>query len=254
VPIRLSISIEAARQRYDSESALIPPLRDASAKDPANLEALFREARTLAGLLSVFDPESSEIPQLVQLAAQSAVAIFANGSSDISHAGNWRNGFFAAVIGRHRDSLDQLCATPSVVWRSSTTRGDECLNLFNEALQALGKRDPRASAPLLAALKATDPALLRISPEDFVLNIIVPEIQLVYRFIAGERQGFQEALDFAIERHSRYWSRAGRERDPLGYLAWGPIAIASLAADAGWVIETSSDYLPLRLVHRPRST
>jgi hypothetical protein len=172
----------------------------------------------------------------------------ATGPTDATHPGNWRIGWWLAQITGDRRAIDLLKAVPIDVLRKSSSRGDECQYLFVEALQAFEKRAADWSSKLRAAVDATDPATVKISDEEFVLNILVPEMQLLFRLSAGELAPFDEALLFALERHKKYWSKTSRKHDPDGYLALGPLALASLAHEAGMPMEVKSDYLPERLV------
>ena len=62
----------------------------------------------------------------------------------------------------------------------------------------------------------------------------------------NESDQFQTAFEFALERHKKYWSKADRKRDPDGFLALGPMALASLAVSAGIPVEMEPDYAPVR--------
>lgn len=153
-------------------------------------------------------------------------------------------GWRLAQVTRDQPTIDVLLATPLDVLRRSTSRGDECLYLFVAALQALQQRADDWSSKLRIALDATDATKLQLSDEDFVLNVLVPEMELLLRLVIGDVAAFNAALHFALERHKKDWSRASRKRDPDGYVALGPLAIASIARRGGMPIQVSSDYVP----------
>jgi hypothetical protein len=140
--------------------------------------------------------------------------------------------------------LDALADTPVHILRQSSSRADECVYLFIEALQSLWKRQPDVGGKLAAALEATEPDRVAASGLDFVLNVLVPEIELLVRFLEMSQATFNEALEFALVRHKKYWSSGQRKLDPLGWVALGPLALASFAFDAELSIAVESDYLP----------
>jgi hypothetical protein len=265
-PIDLDL---AERQLVLTERVLQATLGPAREK-AGLLNQLLSTARDKAFGLCVLRPDDAEICPALRLGAQAAAALFAassslvgevevplgdgpparlkcSGPSSISDVANWRSGFFLAAICRDLTSLNILCQTPLEVLRSSSTRGDEFLYLTVEAYQSLWKRDGSTGQRLQSALEATDPALPRIAPEDFLLNIIIPELQLLYGFLTQETASFNEALALALERHKKYWSKKDRKIDPSGYLAVGPLALTSFAFDAEMSTEAESDYLPRRL-------
>jgi Immunity protein 49 len=133
------------------------------------------------------------------------------------------------------------------VLRQSSSRGDECQYLFIDALQAFEKRSDDWSVRLRRAVDATDPEQVNISDEEYVLNILVPEMQLLFHLAIGEIAPFNDALQFALERQKKYWRSGNRKRDPDGYLALGPLAIVGMARKAGMPIEVESEYLPSEL-------
>ena len=80
----------------------------------------------------------------------------------------------------------------------------------------------------------------------------VPELELLVRHLQRDARAFDEALQFALERHKKYWSQGDRKFNPHGFLALGPTAIAALAYEAQMPIEAESDYLPMAVVRALR--
>jgi hypothetical protein len=266
---RHSVDLEIVEEGIDAKKTLLESLLESATNRAAALSLVLSTARSYAGYLVVAQPESEELCQALRIGARSAAAIFvlatgrgemevelgeiqtklpATGPTDATHVGNWRTGWWLAHIVRDRTAIDRLVATPVDVLRRSSTRGDECQYLFIDALQAFEKRAADWSTKLRVALDATDPEQVNISDEEFVLNILVPEMQCLFRLAIGEIAPFNEALQFALERHKKYWSKGNRKRDPDGYLALGPLAIAGMARNAGMPIEVESEYLPKRLL------
>jgi Immunity protein 49 len=263
-----TVDPELVEEGVYGERELLESGIQSAAKRAAALSSVLSKTRSYAGYLAVAQPKSEEICRALRIGARAAASIFAlatgngevevdlgemrtklpaTGSTDSTHVGNWRIGWWLAHIVRDHSAIAQLVSTPIDVLRQSSTRGDECQYLFIDALQAFEKRADDWSTRLRMALDATDPEQVNISDEEFVLNILVPEMQLLFRLAIGEIAPFNEALQFALERHKKYWGKGNRKRDPDGYLALGPLAIVAIAHNAGMPIEVESEYLPRRL-------
>jgi len=253
-------------ERYNR--LLSSTLKSAASRAPA-LSILLRTARGYAGYLGAVPLEIGPLCSALRTGARGAVALFAlatgsgemqvdlgasplqlpaTGPTDATHPGNWRIGWWMAQIVCDRHAIDRLGAIPMDVLRRSSSRADACQYLFVEALQAVEKRATDWGARLQLALDATDPQKVALSDEEFVLNILVPEMELLYRLATGDVASFNETLQFALDRHKKYWSKASRKRDPDGYIALGPLAIAGIARKAGIPIEVESEYLPIPLL------
>ncbi|HEY6178926.1 MAG TPA: immunity 49 family protein [Kofleriaceae bacterium] len=266
---RPAIDRELLEERLDSEGAFLESaLQEASTRAEV-LSDLVSAAAAFAGYQAASGAKLSELCRILRLGAQAAAAMFslaggtgeveialgdrrarlpATGPTDATHIGNWRTGWWLATVVGDDDCRERLASTPISVLRGSSTRGDECQYLFIEALQRHEQGAPDWGDKLEAALDATDPAKTRLMAEDYVLNILVPEMQLVFQLAIGEVAPFNDALVFALERHKKYWSKPDRARDPDGFLALGAIAIAGLAHEAGMPIDCASDYAPRELI------
>ncbi len=240
--------------------------------DARRLNQLGMTARAYAGYLVIADPQAPELCRALQLGAEAYAAIMQLAApspassvevpldgqpvrlavadvSDVANASNWLAGFYLAAIRRDQSILDRLSDTPLEILRRSSTRVDEYFYLYVGALQGFFKHEPDTSTRLLAALKATDPAQVHVGSVDYALDIIVPEMEILYRYLLRDAEGFNQALTRALELHRQYWSKgADRKIYPDGFLALGPTALAGFASDAGLPVEVESDYLPMRLV------
>lgn len=262
---RHAIDRELAEEGVEGEKTLLSGALKAAASRAPALSSVLNTARNYAGYLAAVSLETSPLCDAMTTGARAASALFAlatgngnvqvdlgaspahlpaTGPTDATHPGNWRIGWWLAQIVCERGAIDRLAGTPVDVLRRSSTRGDECQYLFVEALQAFEKRADDWSARLRLAVDATDPQRVALSDEEFVLNILVPEMELLFRYATGEIAPFNETLLFALERHKKYWNKGDRKRDPDGYLALGPLAIAGMARKAGIPIEVQSEYLP----------
>ena len=76
-----------------------------------------------------------------------------------------------------------------------------------------------------------------------MLNILVPELELIYRYATSDDSAFNEALRFALQRHKKYWVQKKLHLSASGFVAWGAVAFAALAWDADAPIAVESDYL-----------
>lgn len=262
---RHEVDLEIARRQVASKAELLALTQTAARSDPGRLNALFLTARDYASYLAIVDPNSSQMAVALKAAVQAALAIFAvasategsvevdlgadapaklpaKGPTGAADAGNWRSGFQLAVICRDHQAVDRLCQVPISVIRDSSTQSDECAYLYVEALQSLWRRAPDAAERLRAAVDATDPDKVKLGT-DYVLNILVPELELVYRFAMRDGSAFNEALRFALERHKKYWGQKKLHLAASGFVAWGAVAMAALAGDADIPIAVESDYL-----------
>lgn len=172
------------------------------------------------------------------------------GPNSASSPGNWLSAFYLSAICRDGESLDWLAQVPIAVLTASSTRAGDYQYHFVEALQAYAKRQLEASFERLnKALEETEPERVKVGSVDYALNVVVPEIELLYRLLLGEEAGFNTALEFAIQRHQKYWTgSADKKLNPLGFVAFGPLALSCLAQEMGIQVYIDSDYLPRRLV------
>ncbi|RFU37128.1 hypothetical protein DZF91_34485 [Actinomadura logoneensis] len=70
-----------------------------------------------------------------------------------------------------------------------------------------------------------------------------PEGAMLRAIAGGDAAAFNAALVTALEKH-----RESAGRWPRDLIAWGPLALAALAHEAGLPVEVESGYLPVRLV------
>ncbi|MDF2269738.1 immunity 49 family protein [Streptomyces coacervatus] len=104
---------------------------------------------------------------------------------------------------------------------------------------------------LSAAIENSYPEVATIAPRDLLQNIPYPPIDLFYHFLLRDHETFNAALVEALQLHKTYWTAdAKRANDLGGSVALRPLAIASLAYDAGFTINEESDYLPKNLLAR----
>jgi immunity protein 49 of polymorphic toxin system len=226
--------------------------------------------QALAADLAAVDPGSDRICEAVRLGAEATAALFAAATAgqgevqvrlggqvvrapaavdpSVVEPSNWQGGYFLAAICRESALLDVLCKTPAELLRRSSTRGEKFVYLYTEALRAFWRKEDEAPGLLLEALKATDPDQLEFTSADYVLDIVVPQMEVLYRLMDADAAGFNQALEKAVTLHRDYWKKGKRKNDPEGYVSFPLTAFASTAHDGGIPVEVESDYLPERLV------
>jgi hypothetical protein len=237
-----------------------------------DLGVLAARSLTVASLLAALQPDDPELVSALRTVAQAGAALFALArsggapldapvgddtavrlegrvSGSTAHAGVWLNAWRSAMATRDAESLALLASTPLELVRASSTTADEFQYLLVDALRLLtASADAPAAERLLDGLEATDPEAIRIADADWVLDLRVPEIDLLLRIVDGDAPGFAEALQKALDLHRRYWERGGRANDPEGLLALGPLAAACLALERRQPVEVSSPYIPARVL------
>ncbi len=71
-----------------------------------------------------------------------------------------------------------------------------------------------AGHALVRCLELTDPSRT-ILPADMVLSSYVPPLEILYRALERDGDGFDAAVAKALERHRRYWSGKGEDEEAL---------------------------------------
>jgi len=261
---------ESARAGLRSAQARLAESARLARTSVAHLAAVRESALACAGYLAALEPDGADLSRALRLGAQAAAATFAlaartygrlevplgpgaplthaaTGPTPAAHARAWREGFLLAAVSRDRRSLGALAKTPAGLL-TRTSDGQEYLPRYAVLLQGLWAHAPDVPQRLVAVLEATAAGRISGAAEDYALNIIVAEVELLYRFLIDDRDAFAASLVWALERHRAYFSTPGRVTDPAGYLALGPAAVCAFAHEAGWPITVTSPYLPPRLI------
>jgi hypothetical protein len=267
---RHDVDAAFSRQRAEAEAKKPETYLKALPKNLSHTNMLRSTVQAWAGHLEASDPGSPQVCDAVRLGAEAMAALFAAATAgqgqvevrlggrtvsapaavDLSlvHPGNWQSGYFLAAIAREADLLEVLCRTPTELLRQSSSKADEYAYLYVDALRAFWRREEQAPALLLQALKATDPEQLQLASADYVLDLVVPQMEVLYRLMDADAAGFNKALEKALELHRGYWKKGDRKNDPEGYISFPLTGLASLAQDSGVPVRVESDYLPPALV------
>ncbi|MEV5981859.1 Imm49 family immunity protein [Streptomyces sp. NPDC052114] len=186
--------------------------------------------------------------------ADRVLALPATGPAPAAHARAWLDAFYLAVVCREQERLMRLCHVPLDELRGAAPVDDYVLHWI-ETLRAYWLRRPMDDVVqhLIATMETSHPHVATRTPSDFLDLIDYQPVEVFHRLIRGDRDAFAQALAEALTHHERYWSDKTDGTGglpPLGRVALGPLAIACIAHDAGFPVDTSAPYLPRHLVER----
>jgi hypothetical protein len=257
-------------------------------KKPDNLSSLMRSALNYAGYLSVLEPNSAQLYRSLSIAANTVMSIFnladlsiteeydlyvgegpafsfpQTGPRSYSDSGRWQKGFYLAFACREKYVLESLVRkSTDIVRHPKASEGvneyshlivDALKSFYNAAVEdSLEPYTTRGDTvkKLTAALKATDPSKVMESTIDGMLNLAVPEMEMIFRILEGDSEAFNASLAKALELHKKHWSSDEQmSGDPRGFIAIAPLGIACYAYDAGFPIEVESEYIPKYILEK----
>jgi hypothetical protein len=244
-------------------------------KNPKTVGRLFKSALTQACCRTADDPTANSVDtwNVVALAMQASSAMFAAANQpegtefvearirdevyripaqrtyDVNPF-DWLRAMWLGMICRERPRIDELATVSVEVLTHESVPYDQFMFDWVRALQVYWRQEDGLIDMLLRAMQGTDPAALQHIDEEFVLHLHYPPMELFYLLTQREDAKFNESLAKALELHKRYWSATEeRRKEEYGFVAWGPLAIACLALDAGVTIEVESEYLPANLLN-----
>ncbi|WP_440900913.1 immunity 49 family protein, partial [Actinosynnema sp.] len=167
----------------------------------------------------------------------------------LSSAGNWLTSLWLAIVARDRGVLDSLAGFPVDVLRADPAPEYvfDTVRLF----QAFLRRSDGLGEALSDALRNSDPEVVTDPDEREVANLLrFPVLALFHHLTKPDSEAaFNAALVDALNAHKAYWSRTEERRASAeGYVALGPLALATIAQDMGITITVTSDYLPASIL------
>jgi len=221
----------------------------------------------LAGMLSIKDPADPGIVDALRVTSRAGVALFAplGAEADVevefwegtvrslsplkpsssTHSAEWLKGCLAAIALRDQYALRIYAETPLEMTKEITSDAELYVLDIAVAVQAYQRGDQETPSLIAKALRSNDPDKLPPIYHDWVLDITVPMLAMLYRIVERREGAFNEELEKALVRHRHYYTQSkDRSNDPSGMIALRPLALACLAYDAGIDIFVKSDYIP----------
>ncbi|WP_371778696.1 immunity 49 family protein [Streptosporangium subroseum] len=243
-------------------------------QDPASLGDAFAAALALAHARCAADPDAATLESweawvgamqigsamfATTLAREGTVqcrvgdrvlTLPATGPAPYADARAWLDTCWLALVCREQDRLTMLSQVPLDVLRRAGSQDDYVFHWI-DTLQSYWLRRPMDDIvpKLLATMETSHPQAATRTPKDFLDLIDYQPVALFHRLIANDKAAFAGALTEALAHHESYWD-AQRSDDPRGRVALGPLAMACLAHDWEFPVDTASPYLPKYLVNR----
>ncbi|MEW1861604.1 immunity 49 family protein [Streptomyces sp. NPDC088194] len=177
------------------------------------------------------------------------------GPFSVSNAARWVSAFWYAVICREQERMTRLCEVPIELLRESERLGgfeiDEYAYHWVDALQRYWLRRPGFVEALTETVELSHPDVATIADPEALNKLLYQPINLFYRFVKHDVDGFNDALVDALEAHKSYWTADEDRADKAsGTVPIGVLAVACLAYDGEIPIRVRSDYLPIKLLDR----
>ncbi|MGW4245444.1 immunity 49 family protein [Nocardia sp. NPDC004722] len=171
------------------------------------------------------------------------------GPNRLSSPGDWVAAAWLAVITRNKRRIEELCEVGKYTLRASGVRTEGYMFPWIEVIQRFLGHEEVSPELFDSVMRLTDPGVVEFTPEDFVLKVAYPPVEMFYSLLRRDADRFNDSLARALGAYRSYWSSPELSENPNGFVALGPLAIATLACDVGIPIEIESDYLPTNLVN-----
>ncbi|ANP51551.1 hypothetical protein J2Z21_009072 [Streptomyces griseochromogenes] len=240
-------------------------------QDPTGLGDAFASALALAHARCATDPKAAHVGtwDAWATAVQLGSALFTGAQPQECHLGEgfvrqlpatpaeppadaraWLDALYLAAVCRQKDRIGRLCEVPLETLRQDDSV-DEYVLHWIDTLQTYfsGRSMDDVVEKLLATMESSMPDALTHAPKDFVNRIDYQPIALFHRLIARDHDTFAKTLAEALAEHAGYW---GESPAPRARVALGPLAMASLAYDYEFPVDTTQPYLPMYLLNRER--
>ncbi|MEU9718231.1 immunity 49 family protein [Streptomyces sp. NPDC047976] len=173
------------------------------------------------------------------------------GPSSDANAQAWIEAFWYAIITRDQPKMTELCQLPIDVLRASGADHDDYLYHWVATLQAYWLGRPELVPELTLTFQRSHPNVAVIAGRDYIQQVAYPPINLFYKFLRKDEEGFHATLLEALELHKQYWTATPeRANDIDGLVPIGILAVTCLAHDGGIPVNVESPYLPERLLKR----
>ncbi|MFJ3518619.1 MULTISPECIES: immunity 49 family protein [unclassified Streptomyces] len=196
---------------------------------------------------AVFAAATTTEPHVQCRIAHKDLTLEATGPQPYVTPAAWVTAFYLAVVCRERDRITALCRVPLSLLRENGGVTQEFEYAWIDTLQTYWLGGPDLGQKLVAAIDGTDPEVAT-DPET-VGRLFYPPMEMFHRVIRNDAEGFNRALDAALQWHREYWTQEDRSQLISGLVALAPLAMTCFAREAGISIEVESDYLPAVLLN-----
>jgi hypothetical protein len=271
---RHEIDLEFAGRQVTDLKRSVGRALDRVERFPQRTNELTSTAWMRFGYLAALDPKCDHGPtwEAFTLAMQAGSSVFASamappstvvdcrldvevkripasGSQYWTGPNTWLRAFWLAMTCRERERTDMLCAVPVEFLRTSEPGFDPYVYDWVGALQMFWRGEPGHAQRFHLALEGTDPAAVTVATHEFTYLLSFPPMKMFSYLLTGEHERFAEALYEAVDLHRTYWTKDDyRRRQPEGFVALGPLAVACLAREMGVPFEIDTPYLPAGLL------
>lgn len=266
-----TIDMEIVREELKDAPRMVRSILEQARSDHRRLSRLHREAGIWAAYQTAAEAGNPDLLLALQIAARAAAAslllashpgetftislgegapatLTGEGPDSTTSVSTWLGGFRAASICRDLEAIRWLLDVPTSVLRASSTQGDDYAYDYVDALRGFWSKDSTTVARLVLAIEGTDPVKLVNADPDYVMDLVVPEMEIFLHILSNDAASVNDALRKALALHESYWGEESRQDDFDGFLALGPLAMAAIAHDRGIPIEVESGYMPAWLV------
>ncbi|MFF4328299.1 immunity 49 family protein [Streptomyces sp. NPDC001591] len=221
---------------------------DPQAAEPGTWEAVVTSAQLGSALFRTAGMSEGTTEVRIHHAMRTLPAA---GPSWDANAESWIEAFWYAVITRDQPKMTELCELPIDVLRASGADHDDYLYHWVATLQAYWLKRPELVPELTLTFQRSHPDVAVIADRDYIQQVAYPPINLFYKFLQKDEDGFHTTLLEALELHKRYWTATPERADDIdGLVPIGILAVACLAYDGGIPVEVESPYLPEHLLKR----
>ncbi|MFG2622936.1 immunity 49 family protein [Streptomyces sp. NPDC048507] len=242
---------------------------------PGELDRVWNQADLHVQSRTLVDPTAAELTtwETVVDAAQLGSALFrtagmtegtaqcrihhavrtlpATGPNHDARASAWLQAFWYAIITRDQPRMTELCELPLDVLRAAGADHDDYLYHWVATLQAYWLKRPELVEELTATFDRSHPDVAVIAGREYIQQVAYPPINLFYKFLRKDEEGFHATLIEALELHRQYWTATPeRTEDIDGRVPVAILAVACLAYDGGIPVGVESPYLPEHLLKR----
>ncbi|WP_257137438.1 immunity 49 family protein [Streptomyces sp. st115] len=177
------------------------------------------------------------------------VALPATGPSPQANGRAWLDAFWFALVCRERDRLSRLARVPLEDLRRADPSQDAYLFHWIDTLQTYwrGASLDDIAQKLIATMETSDPKVATGTDPALLNQIDYQPAALFHRLITGNHEAFAQTLTEAVAHHDHYWTGSP---DPRSHAALGPLALACLAHDGDFPVDTALPRLPKHLISR----